>query len=125
VFEQRPRWGPELERQFAEENVRVFQCRSLADVVERSTRVSQGVILLDLSFETAECLRFLGRRMGEAAALPVFVVCSDEFAALEWSVRDLGVMGFFAKTIPGHELARLCRRQWAPGNALRNQGRMK
>jgi DNA-binding NtrC family response regulator len=112
VFEQRPRWGPELQRQFANEGVRVIECRSLADVAERTKEVRRGVILLDLVFKTAECLRFLGRRLNDGTALPVFVVGSNRLADLEWSVRDLGATAFFAHTIPGHQMADLCRRQF-------------
>ena len=113
VFEKRRRWGPELERQFANENVNVFECRSLRDVVDRTAEVVRGVILLDLDFKPAECLRFLARRLSDGASLPVFIVGSDETAGLEWPVRDLGAAAFFAKTIPGHEMADLFRRQWA------------
>ena len=52
VFEKRPRWGPELERQFKNEDVRVVECRSLADVAERTADVARGVILLDLAVPT-------------------------------------------------------------------------
>jgi DNA-binding response OmpR family regulator len=112
VFEKRPRWGPELQRQFENEGVRVIECRSLADVAERTTGVRHGVVLLDLAFKTAECLRFLGRRLNDGTALPVFVVGSNRLAGLEWSVRDLGATAFFAHTIPGHQMADLCRRQF-------------
>jgi DNA-binding response OmpR family regulator len=113
VFEKRPRWGPELERQFQNENVRVVECRSISDVAQRSALVSRGVVLLDLGFRTSECLRFLASRAGDGAALPVFIIGSNQTAALEWPVRDLGAAAFFAKTIPGHEMAELCRRHWA------------
>lgn len=112
VYEKRPRWAPELERQFEEESVHVVECRSLADVIERSCGVRRGVILLDLSFKTADCLKFLGRRLNDGAELPVFVIGSPRQAALEWSVRDLGATAFFPKAIPGHQLAELCRRQF-------------
>jgi DNA-binding NtrC family response regulator len=114
VFEKRPRWGPELERQFKNEDVRVVECRSLADVVERSADVAQGVILLELAFRPSECLRFLARRVGEEGSLPIIVIGSQGTASLEWPLRDLGAIAFFAKSIPGHEMADLCRRQWAP-----------
>ncbi len=113
VFEKRPRWGPELERQFESEDVRVVECRSLSDVAERSAGVARGVIVLDFAAAAAECLRFLGRWLGDGATLPVFIVGSNRTAALEWPVRDLGATAFFRKTIPGHEMADLCRRQWA------------
>lgn len=112
VFEKRPRWGPELQRQFADQNVRVVECRSLADVAERTADIHRGVVLLDLAFKTAECLKFLGRRLNDGAALPVFVVGSNRLAGLEWSVRDLGAAAFFVHTIPGHQMAELCRRQF-------------
>jgi hypothetical protein len=112
VFEQRPRWGPELQRQFQNEGVRVIECRSLADVAERTADVRRGVILLDLAFKTSECLKFLGWRLNDGSALPVFVVGSNRLGGLEWSVRDLGATAFFAHTIPGHQMADLCRRQF-------------
>jgi hypothetical protein len=101
-----------LERQFANEGVRVVACRSLRDVADRSVDLARGVIVLDLATDTAECLRFLGGRLGDAKALPVFVVGSNRTAALEWAVRELGANAFFPGTIPGHEMADLCRRQW-------------
>jgi hypothetical protein len=112
VFEKRPRWGPELARQFANENVRVVECRSLSDVVERSADAGLGVILLDLLFKPLECLRFLSRRLGDGSSLPVFVIGSEWASVLEWPVRDLGATEFFARAVPGHEMADLCRRQW-------------
>jgi hypothetical protein len=113
VFEKRPRWGPELERQFKNEDVRVVECRSLADVVERTADVARGVILLELAFRPSECLRFLARRIGHEGTLPIIVIGSEGTAGLEWPVRDLGAIAFFAKSSPGHEMAELCRRQWA------------
>jgi hypothetical protein len=113
VFERRPRWAPELERQFTGQNVRVIACRSLGDVQERSVGLACGVILLDLTGHTTECLRFLGRRLAEPNALPVVAIASEETADLEWPVRELGAIAFFVRRIPGHEMANLCRRQWA------------
>jgi hypothetical protein len=113
VFEKRPRWGPELARQFANENVRVVECRSLSDVIERSANAGRGVILMDLLFKPVECLRFLSRRLGDGFSLPIFVIGSEWTSVLEWPVRDLGAIAFFARAIPGHEMADLCRRQWS------------
>jgi DNA-binding response OmpR family regulator len=113
VFEKRPRWAPELQRQFADESVRIVACRSLRDVADRSANVARGVIVLDLTADTAECLRFLGNRLGDVETLPIFVVGSAQTAALEWTVRELGATAFFPGTIPGHEMAALCRRQWS------------
>ena len=113
VLEKRPRWAPELERQFAGQDVRVVACRSLLDLDERAAGATLGVILLDLTAHTAECLRFLSRRISEPHALPVVAIGSDEVANLEWPVRELGATAFFIRRIPGHEMANLCRRHWA------------
>ncbi len=113
VFERQPRWAPELERQFIAEDVRVVACRSLRDLTERSQGVSRGVMVLDLAAETIGCLRFLGLRAADPAAVPTFVVGGGPTAHLEWVVRELGATLFFATIIPGHALAALCRRQWS------------
>jgi len=112
VLEERPRWAPELERQFAGQDVRIVACRSLRDVEERAAGATVGVILLDLTAQPAECLRFLERRAAQPSALPVIVVGSDETVDLEWPSRELGAIAFFACRVPGDEMANLCRRQW-------------
>jgi DNA-binding NtrC family response regulator len=112
VFEKRPRWAPELERQFLAEEVRVVACRAVKDVEERSAGVSRGVVLLDASVATPECLQYLRHAISDPQALPVIVVGNRQTAPLEWSFRELGAAAFFAKKIPGHEMASLCRRQW-------------
>src|ERR1700685_258653 len=126
VFENRPRWVPELERQFADEEVRIVACRSLRDVSERSAGVTRGLIVLDLHAAPGECLKFLEHRWGKPGTLPVFAVGSERTAALEWPLRELGVTAFFAGPIPGHEMAGLCRRQWQQGTvAVANSGDRK
>ena len=57
----------------------------------------------------AECLQFLRRAMADPQALPVLIVGTKRIAHLEWSFRELGAAAFFAKRIPGHEMASLCR----------------
>jgi DNA-binding NtrC family response regulator len=117
VFEKEPRWAPELQRQFLKEDVRVIACRSLKDAEERSAGVGRGVVLLDASVATAECLQFLRRGMTDPEALPVLIVGSTQTARLEWAFRELGAAAFFPNRIPGHEMASLCRRQWKGQNA--------
>jgi DNA-binding NtrC family response regulator len=117
VFEKQPRWAPELQRQFLKEDVRVIACRSVRDAEERSAGVDRGVVLLDASVATAECLQFLRRGMTDPEALPVLIVGSTQTARLEWAFRELGAAAFFSKRIPGHEMASLCRRQWKDRNA--------
>jgi hypothetical protein len=112
VFEKRPRWAPELEREFADEEVRVVACRSIDDVAERSAGVERGAIVLDLAAEAAGCLRFLVRHHNDPR-LPVFVAGSDQSAEWEWPVRELGAAVFFSGRLRAFEMAGLCRRQWA------------
>jgi DNA-binding NtrC family response regulator len=119
VFEKAPRWAPELQRQFLDEEVRVIACRSVRDVVERAARVARGVILLDATAATAECLQFLREELSDPEALAVVIVGSKAVARLEWSFRELGAAAFFSKRIPGHEMAALCRRLWGRQNASR------
>lgn len=113
VFEKRPRWVPELQRQFLNEDVKVVACRSIADVEDRSAGVSTGLILLDLAAEVADCVQYLARHAADPNRLPVVVVGSSDEAPLEWAIRELGAAAFFARRIPGHEMADLCRRQWS------------
>jgi len=121
VFEKQPRWAPELQRQFLTEDVRVVACRSVKDVEERAAGVARGVVLFDASTAPAECLQFLRREMADPQALPVLIVGSKRIAQLEWSFRELGSVAFFAKRIPGHEMASLCRRQWSRQRASRTE----
>jgi DNA-binding response OmpR family regulator len=113
VFEKKPRWAPELQRQFSTEKVRVVACRSVRDVEERLAGVSYGAVLLDASVATADCLQFLRRGLSDPAALPVVIVGSERVADLEWLFLELGAVVFFSKKTPGHEMAALCRRQWS------------
>jgi DNA-binding NtrC family response regulator len=113
VFEKRPRWAPELQRQFVTEDVRVIACRSVRDVEERAAAVARGMVLLDASPAPADCLQFLKRGLLDPDALPVIIVASKALAEREWLFRELGAIAFFARTISGHEMASLCRKQWA------------
>jgi hypothetical protein len=119
VFEKEPRWAPELQRQFLDEEVRVIACRSVRGVVERSASVARGVVLLDASTATAECLQLLREELSDPEALAVVIVGNKAIAPLEWLFRELGAAAVFAKRIPGHEMASLCRRLWSRQNASR------
>ena len=112
VFEKRPRWAPELERQFLGEEARVVACRAVKDVEERSAGVAQGVVVLDASVATADCLQYLRHALSDPQALPVIIVGNRQTESMEWTFRELGAAAFFTKRIPGHEMAALCRRQW-------------
>ena len=113
VFEKRPRWTPELKRQFAGEAVRVRGCRRTEDL--RGSRVA----LLEFEAHPAECLQFLSRHVGDDAGMSVIVIGSSRLQELEWFVRELGARHFVIPPITGPDLARLCRRQFSSARQLR------
>ena len=113
VFEKEPRWAPELKRQFLGDDVVVRACRSVRDIESKSRTVEETVIVLDLEAEPANCLQFLGQSLGDPAQPPVIVIGSSRVLELEWPVRELGAVEFFADSVLGEDLAKLCRRQWS------------
>ena len=120
VFETKPRWTPELQRQFNDEDIRVRNCPSTSELVTllESCTVSGDttpafVVVLDFAAGAAECLQFLGRLISRAGPWPIIVIGSSRTAELEWSVRELGALEFVVDYISGEDLARLCRRQLA------------
>lgn len=113
VVEPKPRWTPELQRQFVGDRVHVRQCVRLGDAGKLA---GEGcVLVLDFDAAPADCLQFLGRRVGNGRYIPSIVIGSPSTAALEWTARDLGALAFLVETPPGAALARLCRRQWTLG----------
>lgn len=126
VFEKQPRWAPELQRQFVGDEIRVIACRSVKDVEDRCAAASRGVVLLDATAATADCLQFLRRGMADPNALPVVIVGSKRIADLEWAFREVGAAAFFIHRIPGHEMAAHCRnlldRKLGSGSSSHTQG---
>ena len=112
VVEPRPRWTPELRRQFAGQDVRVRQRVRIVDLKQASVSDGFCVLVLDFDAAPADCLRFLGREVCSPRRLATIVIGSTAAAPLEWTIRDLGALDFFAGPPRGDELARLCRRQW-------------
>ena len=111
VFEKRPRWAPELQRQFADEEVRIRACRSTADVDERLRESPGSLVVLDLRAGSAACLQFLAAGSQKPVRPPMIVVGSLRTAELEWPMRELGATEFLPDP-PGDRLAAVCRRQW-------------
>jgi DNA-binding NtrC family response regulator len=111
VFEKRPRWTPELQRQFAGHNVSVRNCHSLADVNARLQEARQPVAILDFDAAPADVLQFLGKQAGFGSAPPTIVLASAHWAELEWRIRELGAVDFIVGPLPGQHMADLCRRQ--------------
>jgi hypothetical protein len=112
VFEKRPRWTPELQRQFAGKNVGVRTCHAIADVEVAPRESQRAAVILDLEAAPADVLRYLGNRSGRGFSPPAIVVATARWSELEWRVRELGAIEFLFGTVTGVEMAELCRRQW-------------
>lgn len=113
IFERRPRWVPELERQFFGQEVRIRGCATLQDLDTRLTFNPRGLCILDFDAAPGECLQFLGRWMVRAPSPKIIVVATRAFRQLEWPVREMGVITFLEEPIPGDEMAAWCRRQFS------------
>jgi hypothetical protein len=113
VFEKKPRWLPELQRQFLNEAVRVGGCFAARDFRQRLQSGSADVAVMDVDAAPAECLQLLGHLSGLPGLPPLIAISSPKSAPLEWSLRELGVLEFATEFRGGEELARLCRRQWS------------
>lgn len=110
VVEPRPRWTPELQRQFLGEDVRVRQCVTFASL--RKLASDYAVVVLDLDHAPAEVLQFLGQQVGRQRRFNAITLASARTAELEWTTRDLGAVDFLVDIPTGERLAYLCRRQW-------------
>lgn len=111
VFEPRPRWTAELQRQFDEE-VQVRLCPRAQDVAQCLARNRAAVVVLELDAAPDACLQLLGGWEAQTPRPCVIVLASQAVADLEWAVRELGATSFVHTPVSGEKLARLCRRQW-------------
>lgn len=114
VFETKPRWAPELQHQFVEENVRVVTVGRVRDI---SAEVESGgavVVLLDFDTDPPGCLTHLGRssaeRIVEGGFSRTIVILTEVTSDLEWPIREAGVTSVLDEFVPGHALADACRR---------------
>jgi len=112
VFEKRPRWTPELQRQFLGQEVHVRMCRSLADIEQILDVIPSSVVIVELDAAEDRLLPFLARLLGRVPSVVVIAVVSPRLANLEWLVREFGVIACINNSTTGGELAKLCNRQW-------------
>ncbi|MEK6259363.1 MAG: hypothetical protein AABP62_12170 [Planctomycetota bacterium] len=111
VFEKRPFWGPELQRQLVARNVLIRECRALGDLIPATNDFAAALILLDIDSAPVDCLAWLSLQFREPLRRPVIACASTDLADLEWTVREAGAIGFVGDDASGRELARLCWRQ--------------
>ena len=107
VFESRPRWEPELQRQFLDKPVRVRGCRKWSELSSQSA----DAIVIELPSDAAGCLQWLGTFMTRPRMTPVIVICPTDSADLEWPLRDAGVREVIVGELDGERLAQR-RRAW-------------
>lgn len=119
VYERKPLWVPELQRQFLHDPVQVRQENSPQEALLLHGKDQNGLVILQLEAAPADCLRLLWNRMEAKLQIPVIVIHSQEFASLEWSVRELGVSEFLTDTVSGERLARIIR--WITREQNRNK----
>jgi DNA-binding response OmpR family regulator len=125
VFERRPRWVPELQRQFLGQDVRVRGCSSLKDVEQLLAQSPGSLAILELDAEPAPCLMALARLMARSPSPTILVVASPAYRELEWRVRELGAAAFLVEPVPGDEMAESCRRQFRSAFTQTPQPEMK
>ncbi len=111
VFERRPRWGPELQRQFlGDRTIQVVNCGLIRDMcpTDPGHRVA---LLLDMRHAQADVLQLLGNLQRHRTAAVVIVMIGTDDSELEWTIRELGAGDVVVGEVDGASLARLCRRQ--------------
>ena len=124
VFETRPRWQPELQRQFVDQPVRVQGCRNWNELsalafpssVKRAgdrrlaRTAAVDAIVIELPDDAAPCLQWLSSLTVQELVPPIIVLLPSEAAELEWPLRDAGVHDVLVGELAGERLARCLRR---------------
>ncbi len=110
VFESRPRWGPELQRQFQNESVCVRDCRTWNEVSAIIATPIADVVVLDLPEDLADCLQWLSKLVTAYRSPSIIVLGSADSTDVEWTLRDAGVRDVLMGDVSGERLAQICRR---------------
>lgn len=113
IFERRPRWVPELERQFFGLEVRIRGCATLQDLETRLAFNPRGLCILEWDAAPVDCLQVLGRMVLRSPSPKIIVMAPRAYHELEWAIRELGVITFLEEPIPGDEMAAWCLRQFS------------
>lgn len=114
VLELKPRWAPELQRQFLQSSVEVRECRTVKDLLRELDGIPTGLRIVDLDPFVEELVNaFTTRKFSQLTQLPTIGIASPSLDHLEWILRDAGLSEFLPNTVTGDELNRICRRQLA------------
>lgn len=112
VYEAKPYWGPELQRQFQGTGVAVRECRSVRDLIPAIVELERALLIIDLTAGLAECLEWLAAEFAQdPREIPLIALGSAETHELEWILRESGVAVYLPELTGGEALARICRRQ--------------
>jgi len=110
VFENRPRWVPELKRQFIDDPVAIRVCPRVQDLTHIQQLSSESLFVLALQENANVILNLLKWKNRHRMEIPVIVIAGKRWMSLEWSLREAGIIAFTSEQISGSQLARLCRR---------------
>lgn len=111
VFELRPYWGPELQRQFEHTSINVRECRNVGDLRLLAIGHRSGLFVIDFDSAPADCLGWLALQVTDHSfGWPIVACGSSDTAELEWLLREAGVAEFLSEPTNGDDFARLCRR---------------
>lgn len=119
VFEARPYWGPELQRQFENSTTTIRECRSLSDLIPSTQGFDAALIVIDLESDLENALAWFIENWRESLHTCPLIACgSPSVSDLEWILRETGVTAFLPEVLSGDAFARLCRRHLnLPANA--------
>ena len=149
IFEPKPFWTPEMQRQFDRTDISASLCSSTANILQKLNSASAQVIILPLEHSATDCLNLMRRLFAQEVyqTIPaeasstttapttsapsaatatlqfvtphIIVLASQAMAELECPFRELGAGAFVIGHITGTDLASLCRRHWWPFGAGR------
>jgi hypothetical protein len=112
VFELRPFWGPELQRQFGHSSIVIRECRAVNDLLPSTDGFEKALIVIDLDSAIENCIKWLGVDVKQHLhQWPIIACGSAATADFEWPLREAGVTAFLPEIISGDAFAKLCRRQ--------------
>ncbi|MDA0283950.1 MAG: hypothetical protein O3B13_05925 [Planctomycetota bacterium] len=112
VLEKRPRWAPELHRQFRDAHVVVRACRDTASLRERvsaaRTSGSNCIAVMNLAGWPGECLPMI--LWLSRLEISTVIVGYGGIEVLEPSLRELGATTVLLPPVNGPDIGNACRR---------------